>query len=143
MHNFKRWMVAMISVIAIASSLQAADAKKLFITLTTEQLRPAGMGLAIANAMQKAGVKTTVLLGAEAVPLAVVKGNQPDFGPTGASPREMILSLIKEGGKVMVCGMCAGDREITAKDTVHGVSIATPNDVAGALFAPETQTLSF
>lgn len=143
MQSFKKWVLAMVSIIALTSSLHAADAKKLFINLKSEQLRPAGMGLAIANAMQDAGVKTTVLIGADAVPLALVQGNQPDFGPTGASPREMILSLIKKGGNVMICGMCAKDRQIEKGDVVSGVKIATPTDVYGALFADGTQSLSF
>ncbi len=55
----------------------------------------------------------------------------------------MLISLSKKGGKVMLCGMCAKYGEIKKDELIQGAKVVTPNDVAGALLAPSTQTLSF
>jgi predicted peroxiredoxin len=117
--------------------------KNLFVTITSDNLKQAGMGVAVANAFQGAGVNTTVLIGANAAHLVLKKGKQELFGPTGASIKDMLVGLSKKGGHVMLCGMCAKFDEITKSDVIKGVKIVTPNDVAGALLAPSTQTLSF
>jgi predicted peroxiredoxin len=117
--------------------------KNLFVTITSDNLKQAGMGVAVANAFQGAGVNTTVLIGANAAHLVLKKGKQELFGPTGASIKDMLVGLSKKGGHVMLCGMCAKFDEITKNDVIKGVKIVTPNDVAGALLAPSTQTLSF
>ncbi len=132
-------LALLLSVFAQASE----GYKNLFVTITTDNLKQAGMGVAIANAFQGAGVNTTVLIGANASRLVLKKGNQELFGPTNASIKNMLIGLTKKGGHVMLCGMCAKFSEITGNDVIKGVKIVTPNDVAGALLAPSTQTLSF
>lgn len=133
------FMILLLTVGAYASE----GYKNLFVTITSDSLKTAGMGLAIANAFQGAGVNTTVLVGAEAAKLVLKKGKQEAFGPTGKSVKDMLVALSKKGGNVMLCGMCAKYSEITKSDVVEGVKIVTPGDVAGALLAPSTQSLSF
>jgi len=131
-------------LLALNSSAYAAEgAKKLFMTITTDDVKESGMGIAIANAMQSAGVKTTVLIGADAVRLVLKEGKQMVFGPTQRTAREMLIALSEKGGTVMLCGMCAKYEEVSARDLIRGTRIVSPNDVAGALLAPKTQTLSF
>ena len=132
-------MALFLSVSAYASE----GYKNLFVTITTDNIKQSGMAAAVANAFQGAGVNTTVLVGANAANLVLKKGKQEAFGPTGKSIKDMFVALNKKGGKVMLCGMCAKYNEITPSDVVSGVKIVTPNDVAGALLAPSTQTLSF
>ena len=140
----KKVLGGLILVLLLGVVAQASEGyKNLFVTITTDNLKQSGMGVAIANAFQGAGVNTTVLVGANAVRLVLKKGNQEAFGPTGTSIKDMLVGLTKKGGKVMLCGMCAKYDEITAVDVIQGVKIVTPNDVAGALLAPSTQTLSF
>jgi len=117
--------------------------KNLFVTITTDNLKQSGMGVAVASAFNGAGVNTTVLIGADAAHLVLKKGKQEKFGPTGKSIKQMLVDLAKAGGDVMLCGMCAKFDEISAKDVVSGVRIVAPGDVAGALLAPSTQSLSF
>jgi len=132
-------LTLMLGVLAQASE----GYKNLFVTITTDNLKQSGMGVAIANAFAGAGVNTTVLIGADAAHLVLKKGNQEAFGPTGKSIRDMLIALSKKGGKVMLCGMCAKYDQITKNDVAYGVKIVSPSDVAGALLAPSTQTLSF
>jgi predicted peroxiredoxin len=133
------FMMLLLTVGAYASE----GYKNLFVTITSDSLKTSGMGVAVANAFQGAGVNTTVLVGAEAAKLVLKKGKQEAFGPTGKSVKDMLVALSKKGGKVMLCGMCAKYSEITKSDVVQGVQIVTPGDVAAALLAPSTQSLSF
>ncbi len=140
----KKVLGGLILTLLLGVVAQASEGyKNLFVTITTDNLKQSGMGVAIATAFQKAGVNTTVLIGANASSLVLKKGNQESFGPTGVSVRDMLVGLTKQGGKVMLCGMCAKFSEITKNDVAYGVKIVTPNDVAGALLAPSTQSLSF
>lgn len=135
---------ALVVTLLLSVFAQASEGyKNLFVTITTDNLKQSGMGVAVATAFAGAGVKTTVLIGADAAHLVLKKGKQELFGPTGKSIKDMLVSLSKQGGTVMLCGMCAKFDEITKNDVVAGVKIVTPNDVAGALLAPSTQTLSF
>ena len=133
------FMMLLLTVTAYASE----GYKNLFVTITTDNIKQSGMGIAIANAMQSAGVNTTVLIGADAVEFVLKKGKLEAFGPTNKNAKQMLVSLSKKGGKVMLCGMCAKYGEIKKDELIQGTKIVTPNDVAGALLAPSTQTLSF
>ncbi|MCK9336902.1 MAG: DsrE family protein [Arcobacteraceae bacterium] len=144
MQKSRKILGGLFVLIMLVLSAQASEGyKNLFVTITTDNLKQAGMGVAVAGAFQGAGVKTTVLIGAEASHLVLKKGNQEKFGPTGKSIRDMLISLSKNGGTVMLCGMCASFEEITTEDVIEGAKIVTPSDVAGALLAPSTQSLSF
>ncbi len=139
----KNLIIAMVLTFS-SISLQAGEGfKNLFINVKSTTHSESGMGLAVANAMQGAGVKTTVLLGGDAIFYALKKGGQSKFGPMDATQRDMINSLIKKGGKVMVCGMLAKFAKIKQSDIVKGAKIVDGKTVAGALLAPSTQTLSF
>jgi len=140
----KKIFGALVVTLLLSVFAQASEGyKNLFVTITTDNLKQSGMGVAVASAFQKAGIKTTILIGANAARLVLKKGKQELFGPTGKSVKDMLIALSHQGGTVMLCGMCAKFDEITKNDVVEGVKIVTPNDVAGALLAPLTQTLSF
>lgn len=144
MQTSKKLIGGLFVLIMLTISVQASEGyKNLFVTITTDNIKQAGMGVAVANAFQDAGVNTTVLVGADATHLVLKKGQQQKFGPTGKSVRDMLISLSKNGGTVMLCGMCANFEKITSDDVAEGTKIVTPSDVAGALLAPSTQSLSF
>ncbi len=145
MRQVNQLLGAMFITLLLAFNLHAdsAESKKLFISLTSGDFKQSGMGVAIANAMQDAGVETTVFIGANSVRLAMRTGKQEAFGPTGKSVKEMLKALVKKGGTVMVCGMCAKYLEVKKADLVDGVAIISGAEVYGGLFAPNTQTLSF
>ena len=144
MSQLHKLVGAMFITLLLACNLQAEDtAKRLFISLTSGDFKASGMGAAIAGAMQDAGVQSTVFIGADSVKWVLKKGKQEAFGPTGKSVRDMLVSLSKKGGKVILCGMCAKYTQTAQKDLIEGVKIVDGNGVYGALFAPNTQTLSF
>lgn len=145
MSQLHKLIGAMFLTLLLAINIQAADAntKHLFISMTSGDFKQSGMAMGIANAMQDAKVMTTVFVGANSVKYTLKKGKQELFGPTGASIKDMMASLIKKGGTVMICGMCAKYQEVSEDDVIKGIKIIGGAEVYGGLFAPNTQTLSF
>jgi len=143
MNNINKLIGAMFIAMLLAFNLQADESKRLLISLSSGDFKASGSGVAIANAMQDAGVKTVVFINSNSVKYALKNGNQEKFGPTNTSIKDMLASLVKKGGAVVICGMNAKFQEVKAKDVVKGVKIIGGEQAYGALFAPNTQTLSF
>lgn len=143
--NFKILLASLLGALCITTSAVAADAvdapKKIVITLYSHNISSVGFGLAVANAMQDAGVQSTVFVAADAVDYALTNTKQGKFG--ASMPKDMISSLIKKGGKVMICEGFVKMRGINKSEMVKGVEVATPGDLAGALFAPNAQSMTF
>lgn len=145
--NFKILLASLLGVICITTSATAAECdttnapKKMVITLHSHNISSAGFGLAVANAMQDAGVQSTVFVAADAVDYALTNTKQGKFG--ASMPKDMISSLIKKGGKVMICEGFVKARGINKSEMVKGIEVATPGDLAGALFAPNAQSMTF
>ncbi len=103
--NFKMFLASMLGALCITTSAVAADStnapKKIVITIHSHNISSAGFGLAVANAMQDAGVQSTVFVAADAVDYALTNTKQGKFGTS--MPRDMISQLLKKGGKVMIC----------------------------------------
>ncbi|MFA5215718.1 DsrE family protein [Sulfuricurvum sp.] len=144
--NLKMLMTGMLGMMLAISSAEAGgcntDApKSMVITITEGSIVKAGFGLAVANAMQDAGVQSTVFIAADAVNFALNKGTQPKFA--GATPKELMTGLIRKGGHVKICEGFVKLGGIKKSDIVEGVEIAAPADLAGALYAPNAQSMTF
>lgn len=135
-------MLGLMLAISNAQAGQCDDApKNMVITITEGSIVKAGFGLAVANAMQDAGVQSTVFIAADAVNFALDKGSQPKFA--GATPKELMTGLIRKGGNVKICEGFVKLGGIRQSDIIEGIEIAAPADLAGALYAPNTQSLTF
>lgn len=143
--SFKGIMTGLLGLFLLTGSAHAGGCsndktpKKIVVTLTDATIQNAGFGLAVANAMQEAGVEATVFVASDAVKYVYKAGEQPKF--IDATPREMMASLMKKGGTVMVCGGFV--QGVKPSELVEGVAVAKPADLAGALYAPNTQAMSF
>jgi len=143
MNNMNKLIGAMFISLLLSFNLQAGETKRLLISLSSGDFKATGSGVAIANAMQDAGVSTVVFINSNSVKYALKNGKQEKFGPTSASIKDMLSSLVKKGGAAVVCGMNAKFQEVKEKDLIKGVKIVGGEQAYGALFAPNTQTLSF
>ena len=143
MNKINKIIGAMFVTLLLAFNLHAGDTKHLLVSLSSGDFKATGSGVAIANAMQDAGVKTVVFINSNSVKYALKKAAQEKFGPTDSSIKDMLSSLVKKGGVVVICGMNAKYQGIKADDVVKGVKIIGGEQAYGALFAPNTQTLSF
>ena len=97
--NLKMLIAGMLGTLMLTAAAAAeecgtaAETKQVVITLSSEAIQSAGFGLAVANAMQDAGVQSTVFVAADAVPYVLKRGEQPEFG--GTTPRNLIAGLLK------------------------------------------------
>ncbi|KFN38759.1 MAG: hypothetical protein JU82_10315 [Sulfuricurvum sp. MLSB] len=143
--NLKMLMTGMMGLMIAMASAEAAQCdeslKKMVITITEGSVVKAGFGLAVANALQDAGVQSTVFIAADAVNFALNKGTQPKFA--GVTPKDLMAGLIRKGGKVKICEGFVKLGGIKKSDIVEGIEIATPGDLAGALYEPNTQSMTF
>ncbi len=144
--NLKMLMSGMLGMMLAISSAEAGGCgaetpKNIVIMVTEGSIVKAGFGLAVANAMQDAGVQSNVFIAADAVNFALNKGNQPKFA--GSTPKELITGLIRKGGHVKICEGFVKLGGIKPSDMVEGVEVAAPADLAGALYAPNTQSMTF
>ena len=144
--NLKKIVVGILGIFLLVSSVNAdtnesKNAKKIVVTITDSSIVKSGFGLAVANAMQDAGIQSTVFVSAEAVDFALKDGNTEKFA--GSSAQEWITQLIKKGGKVMICEGFVKLGGIKNSDMVDGVGVSSPANLAGALYAPNTQTMTF
>jgi predicted peroxiredoxin len=143
--NLKMFYIGLVSFTLALSSLNASPAqnvpKKIVVTITSSSINQSGFGLAVANAMQDAGVSSTVFVAGDAVKYALNNSVNPKFA--GFTPKELIQTLIKKGGKVMICEGFVKLGGIKKIDMVQGVRVAIPGDLAGALYAPNSKAMTF
>ena len=87
----------------------------------------------IANVAASADQEAIVLLTIEGVWLAT-KGYADDIHHEGLQPlREVMDSLLANGGKVWACGACTKPRGITEEDMIEGAMIISAPDVVAEL----------
>lgn len=144
--NLKMLMAGMLGMMLAISSAEAGEyntdvPKSIVITITEGSIVKAGFALAVANAMQDAGVQSTVFIAADAVNFALNKGAQSKFA--GSTPKELMGGLIRKGGHVKICEGFVKLGNIKQSDIIEGIEIASPSDLAGALYAPNAQSMTF
>lgn len=142
--KLKRLVIAIFGILLLTTSINAdtnKNAKKIVITITDTSVVKSGFGLAVANAMQDAGVQSTVFVAADAVKFALIEGEHEKFA--GHTTQELIGALIKKGGKVMMCEGFVKLGNIKKTDMVKGIEVAAPSDLVGALYTPNAVTMTF
>ncbi len=144
--ELKIFITGIVGLLLVLSSAHAdrsheATADSMVVVITEGAIVKAGFGLAVANAMQDAGVESTVFIAADAVDFALKDSNQPKFA--GITPKEMISGLIRKGGQVKICEGFVKLGGLKPADLVEGIKIASPADLAGALYAPNARNMTF
>ena len=87
----------------------------------------------VANVAASADQEAIVLLTIEGVWLAT-KGYADDIHHEGMPPlREVLASLLANGGEIWACGACTKPRGITEEDLIEGARIISAADVVAEL----------
>lgn len=137
-------LLSLVLISAFAADSDMLEDKKLFTMINTNKIRPGGMGLTIAYASTKFEGKPTVFLGVDGLDLAKKRGKQDIFPPIKMKPRQIIAEILKKGGRVMVCSMCASAQGITKSDLMDGVEIIDAGTLFTEMFEDDdVRTLSF
>lgn len=99
--SLKKLAAGVMGIFLLLSSVNAGtdtkETKKIVITITDTSVVKSGFGLAVANAMQDAGVQSTVFIAADAIKYGLKDGDHNKFA--GNTTQELIAALIKKGQK--------------------------------------------
>jgi len=123
---------------ATAAEQVAVEGAPLFINLITDDPHRANMALSFGKNQLGLGHPLTVFLNDRGVFIAAKQGAER-FG----LHQELIAELLTAGAKVIVCPMCMKHYGIAEEDLLKGVEVGKPELTGGALFAPDTRTLTW
>jgi predicted peroxiredoxin len=138
-------LVMLVACLFLAGQAQAAEDKSmgLFLNLTTTQTGPAGHAVGFAGKMMKRGHPVTVFLNKHAVLFASKSAPQATYAMAGKTIRDMLVDLMKDGAKVIVCRVCAKMVGVQEADLVDGALLGNPDRVSEYLFDPKYQVISW
>ncbi len=128
--------------LGINSIALSADAgKKLFVSLTTDNLDRAAMAVGISNkVLSSEKIPVTIFLSAQGVRWADKNIPQNRY-VNGKTIPEMLQGFIKSGGQVILCKMCMKNvGGLKKEEVIDGIKFS---GALPALFADNTVVLSY
>jgi predicted peroxiredoxin len=128
--------------LGINSIALSADAgKKLFVSLTTDNLDRAAMAVGISNkVLSSEKIPVTIFLSAQGVRWADKNIPQNRY-VNGKTIPEMLQGFIKSGGQVILCKMCMKNvGGLKKEEVIEGIKFS---GTLPALFADNTVVLSY
>ncbi|WP_295542460.1 DsrE family protein [uncultured Thiohalocapsa sp.] len=128
----------MLASATVGAADAEADAAPLFINLITDDPHRAHMALSFGQKQLALGHPLTVFLNDRGVLIAAKQGAER-FG----LHQEIIAELLTAGAKVIVCPMCMQHYGVAEADLLDGLAVGNPKLTGGALFAPDTRTLTW
>ena len=149
----KTLIVASLALLAVffapVTNAQAEAAKPgLFVNLTTDDTWSAAKAISFAHQkVLKNGHKPVAIwLNVRAVYLADKKRASHVHGllkGKNKSIQDLLADFMKDGGTVIMCGLCSKAAGLTKKDYIDGVTMGSPEVVSKILFDPNVKTLSW
>jgi len=131
--------VVLFSISSVAIS--ADNDKKLFVSLTTDDLDRAAMAVGISSkVLSTNSIPVTIFLSAQGVRWADKNIPQNRY-VNGKTIPEMLQAFMKSGGQVIICKMCMENVGGLSKDeALEGIKFSGTLE---ALFADNTTVLSY
>lgn len=122
---------------AVATEHEAGNAP-LFINLITDDPHRAHMALHFGQNQLERGHPLTLFLNDRGVFIAAKQGAERFRLHHG-----LVAELLDAGAKIIVCPMCMKYYGVTQADLLDGLEVGNPELTGGALFAPDTRTLTW
>jgi predicted peroxiredoxin len=122
---------------AVATEHETGNAP-LFINLITDDPHRAHMALHFGQKQLERGHPLTLFLNDRGVFIAAKQGGER-FG----LHHGLVAELLDAGAKIIVCPMCMKHYGVTRDDLLDGLEVGNPELTGGALFAPDTRTLTW
>ena len=140
----KIYSVLLIVLLFLTSGSVAFSAdkdKRLFVSLTTDDLDRASMAVSISNkVLSTNAIPVTIFLSAQGVRWADKNIPQNRYA-NGKTVPDMLQEFMKAGGQVIICTMCMKNvGGMRKSDVIEGIKFTGTLD---ALFADNTTVLSY
>ena len=138
---FSLLLLTLLYVGSTTISYSAEAGKKLFVSLTTDNLDRAAMAVGISNkVLSTKKIPVTIFLSAQGVRWADKNIPQNSY-VNGKTIPEMLQGFIKSGGQVIICKMCMKNvGGLEKKEVIDGIKFT---GTLTALFADNTTVLSY
>ena len=122
-------------------ALSAENDKKLFVSLTSDDLDRAAMAVGISNkVLSSEKIPVTIFLSAQGVRWADKNIPQNRY-VNGKTIPEMLQAFMKSGGQVIICKMCMKNvGGLKKEEVIEGIKFS---GTLPALFADNTTVLSY
>ena len=142
---FSALIIAGALLFAAAPTPSHAADKGLFVNLTTADTWKATMAIKFAHKMALANdfKPVTIFVNTQAVNLIDKTRPAQQMAGTDGNIHQLFKAFIKDGGRVLVCGMCSKVEGIEHKNMLEGTEMGAPGAVMGALFNQETRALTW
>lgn len=137
LYRATRALFVFLVLMATLAALPARAADPLFVNLTSNDSHRAQMALMFSQKVLEAGHPVTVFLNVDAVKIAARKS-----GPHKDN-QALLSALVKGGATVLACPHCVEHAGMKSVDLIDGVKLGTQELVQGALFEPNTRSLSW
>lgn len=147
--SYPKIMMFLVLILFSTSSFSHAEeikmlaGKKLVVIFKTSNVSEAGMGFSLAESGLRLGADVTIVLGAGASSYSFLKGGQEIFAAKEMTPREMLTRILKRGGTVYVCELCADFKGFTEKDLLEGVKIVKSNQIFAKMYEDNVRVMSY
>lgn len=125
-------------LLALATVCQAGASDPLFINLTSDDGHRSLMAISFGQNQLQRGHPLTVYLNDKAVRIASKKQ-----GEAFAEQQALLRQIVAKGGTVLVCPMCSQKYGVAENEFLDGLKLTNPDTTGAALFADNTQTLSW
>lgn len=110
----------------------------LFVNLISDEPHRATMGIGFGAKQMERGHPLTLFLNDRAVVLAS-SANTARF----PQQQKMLAELLAQGATVLVCPMCMQQYGVKQADLLPGLKMGTPEITGGALFKPNSRTMTW
>jgi predicted peroxiredoxin len=136
-------MIVLLTALAATATTATATEHEtgnapLFINLITDDPHRAHMALHFGRNQLQRGHPVTVFMNDRGVFIAAKQGAER-FG----LHHGLIAELLEAGAKIIVCPMCMKYYGVAQADLLDGLAVGNPELTGGALFAPDTRTLTW
>lgn len=143
----KKYLVAMMALFSLffSQTLLASDSdQKLFVNLSSDELNRAAMAISFSTrVLTEKKIPVTIFLNVDAVRIAD-KNIPENKHASGKSLKEMLVTFMDGGGKVIACPMCIKNvGGMTKDDLINGINVGSSDVTWPALFAEDTTVLSY
>ena len=117
--------------------------KSLVVVASSGDLKKAGMGFSLSLGALENNIETTIILGADALHFAQIKGKQNLFIAKNMTNREILKKAVESGAKVYVCSMCAKAMGLEGSDFIKGAKLVKSKEIFKVIYKENSKVLSF
>lgn len=131
------------TLIPTSEDAKPLSGKNMMIIISSGEIEKSGMGMTLGLSAAMKGANVTIVIGANALKFAQIKGDQHKFLAKQLTHREILQKAVKNGANVQICYMCAKALGLTDKDFIKGSKVVKSLKIFNKMYEEGTKVLSF